>query len=40
MTEIEALAGKITFLVSFMDKLGLLEDHVFTFPDGDTWEAV
>lgn len=33
------LVGKIHFLVDWADGRGLLEEHVFTFPDGDTWEA-
>ena len=33
------LAGKIQFLVDWADANKLLEDHVFTFPDGDIWEA-
>ena len=31
--------GKTQFLIDFMDKSGWLEEHMFTFPDGDTWEA-
>lgn len=30
---------KLQYLVDRMDKLGLLDEHSFTFPDGDTWEA-
>jgi hypothetical protein len=32
-------AAKIQYLVDWADGRGLLEEHVFTFPDGDTWEA-
>jgi hypothetical protein len=34
------LSAKVQFLVNFADKNGLLPEHVFTFPDGDIWEAV
>ena len=34
----EALA-KIQYLVDFMDRQELLEEHRFTFPDGDMWES-
>ena len=32
-------AAKVQFLVDWADGHGLLPEHVFTFPDGDTWEA-
>jgi len=32
-------AAKVQFLINWADSRGLLEEHVFTFPDGDTWEA-
>lgn len=32
-------AGKLHFLISWIDSKGLLPEHVFTFPDGDTWQA-
>lgn len=32
-------AAKIQFLVDWADDEQLLGDHVFTFPDGDIWEA-
>jgi hypothetical protein len=34
-----ALAAKIDYLVNWADQQGLLPEHVFTFPDGDSWEA-
>lgn len=33
------LTGKIQLLVEWMDGRGLLDDHCFTFPDGDVWKA-
>lgn len=33
------LAAKIQFLVDWADQNHLLEEHLFTFPDGDTWTA-
>lgn len=33
------LASKVSYLVDYMDALGLLDDHCFTFPDGDRWDA-
>ena len=33
------LTSKIQLLVEWADKQGMLEDHVFTFPDGDVWKA-
>lgn len=33
------LAGKIQFLINTVDERGMLPEHVFTFPDGDVWEA-
>lgn len=30
---------KAQFLVDYMDKHGWLEEHCFTFPDGDTFHA-
>lgn len=35
----EDLATKLQFLVDYMDKCGYLDEHRFTFPDGDTWTA-
>lgn len=32
-------AAKLQTLVDWADARGLLPEHVFTFPDGDTWEA-
>lgn len=29
-------SDQVQFLVNFMDARGLLDDHCFTFPDGDT----
>jgi hypothetical protein len=36
---IAELMGKIQHLVDEMDINGRLEDHAYTFPDGDTWKA-
>lgn len=36
---IKELTTKIQFLVELLDYHGLLEDHAFTFPDGDIWKA-
>ena len=36
---IKELSDKIQFLVEWADSRGLLEDHAFTFPDGDVWKA-
>lgn len=33
------LMAKIQVLVSELDERGLLEEHTYTFPDGDTWKA-
>ena len=33
------VVGKVQYLVNWMKEQGLLEDGVFTFPDGETWEA-
>ena len=33
------LTGKVQLLVELLDSKGLLEEHVFTFPDGDVWKA-
>lgn len=30
---------KIRYMVDYLDQQGLLEEHCFTFPDGDTWWA-
>lgn len=37
--EVHDLAGRVQCLVNWADREGLLEEHVFTFPDGDTWHA-
>ena len=36
---ITELMAKIQFLVDWMESQHLLEDHAFTFPDGDIWKA-
>lgn len=36
---ISELEAKLQFLVDYLDKSGLLEEHSFTFPDGDTWAS-
>lgn len=33
------LAHKVQFLVDYMTDLGIAEDGVFCFPDGDIWHA-
>lgn len=33
------VVSKLQYLVDFMDKCGWLEDHCFTFNDGDVWRA-
>lgn len=33
------LTAKVQLLVELLDDKGLLEDHAFTFPDGDVWKA-
>lgn len=30
---------KVNYLLEFMDSRGLLDDHSFTFPDGETWSV-
>ena len=32
-------ASKLQFVIDWADAKGLLAEHVFTFPDGDSWEA-
>lgn len=36
---VKELTAKIQFLVDWIDQRGLLEDHAFTFPDGDYWKS-
>lgn len=36
---VKELTGKVQLLVDWVDEKGLLEDHVFTFPDGDVYVA-
>ena len=36
---VKELTSKIQLLVEFLDEKGLLEEHLFTFPDGDIWKA-
>lgn len=33
------LAAKLQLLVNWVDSQGLLPEHEFTFPDGETWEV-
>ena len=33
------LLAKVQYLVDYLEGRGLLEEHCFTFPDGDTWWA-
>ena len=37
--EVADLRGYVQCLVDWADKNGYLEDHTFTFPNGETWEA-
>jgi hypothetical protein len=37
--QIATLTAQLQFLVNWLDQRGLLEEHTFTFPDGDTWTA-
>jgi hypothetical protein len=37
--QIHELLGKVQLLVNFLHRQALLEDGVFTFPDGDIWPA-
>lgn len=30
-------SAKIQYLIDWLDEVGQLEEHCFTFPDGDTW---
>ena len=36
---ISELEAKLQFLVDYLDIMSLLEEHSFTFPDGDTWNS-
>jgi len=36
---IKELTAKVQLLVDYLDNMTLLEDHTFTFPDGDVWKA-
>lgn len=36
---VKELTAKIQYLVEWADHRALLEDHAFTFPDGDVWKA-
>ena len=36
---VKELTAKVQQLVDFLDGKGLLEEHAFTFPDGDIWKA-
>lgn len=33
------LSTKVQFLVDHLNEIDQLEEHCFTFPDGDTWFA-
>lgn len=35
----ELLHDRVQFLINYLDKSGLLDEHRFTFPGGDTWGA-
>lgn len=37
--QVTELIAKLQYLVDWADATGVLPEHVFTFPDGDTWEA-
>ena len=36
---IKELSAKIQMLVDLLDEKNLLEEHAFTFPDGDVWKS-
>lgn len=36
---VKELTSKVQHLVEVLDNKGLLEDHSYTFPDGDVWKA-
>ena len=36
---VKELSDKIQLLVDHLDLNDMLEDHCFTFPDGDIWKA-
>lgn len=36
---IKELVEKVQFLVDKLDDAGMLEEHAFTFPDGDIWKS-
>jgi hypothetical protein len=36
---VDELMGKIQTLVVLLDEHGLLENHTYTFPDGDVWKT-
>lgn len=36
---VKELTAKVQLLVEFLDERGLLEEHCFTFPDGDVFKA-
>lgn len=36
---VKELTAKVQHLVEVLDGKGLLEDHAYTFPDGDVWKA-
>lgn len=33
------LYSKVQYLIDMLDEEGMLPEHLFTFPDGETWEA-
>lgn len=34
-----SVSAMLQYVVDYLDNEGMLEDHVFTFPDGSTWVA-
>ena len=34
-----SVSAMLQYVVDYLDNKGMLEDHVFTFPDGSTWAA-
>ena len=36
---VKELTAKVQTLVLLLDEHNLLEDHAYTFPDGDVWKA-
>lgn len=39
LKEIRELYDKLQYVIDWMDRNKMLPDHMFTFPDGDSWLA-